>query len=226
MGSLTRATALAAGVALLVIGAVWMVRDDSTMSVKSAAEAPTATSAAPSRPSTGVATSPGSSAAVARAAPSQIDAQRPRRLTLPSGTAVDVRVASTSGTGELVLPSDINQAGWWDGGAKLGDPYGAVVIAAHVDSFEQGLGNFSELLSTRPGDTVSVASRTHQQLFNVVSAGLVSKSTLSGESPLYSARGEARLVLVTCGGPYDPDTGYRDNMVVVAVAEGAPSPKS
>ncbi|MEJ7689459.1 MAG: class F sortase [Nocardioidaceae bacterium] len=134
-------------------------------------------------------------------------------------------MASTSGTGELVLPQDINQAGWWDGSARLGDPYGAVVIAAHVDSVEQGLGNFSELLSTQAGATISVVSRDHRQDFKVVSARLVEKASLSGESPLYSASGERRLVLITCGGPYDPDSGYRDNMVVIAAADGGLAPK-
>ena len=37
-------------------------------------------------------------------------------------------------------------------------------------------------------------------------------------SPVYSLRGRARLVLVTCGGPFNRTTGhYRDNIVVTAV---------
>ena len=35
---------------------------------------------------------------------------------------------------------------------------------------------------------------------------------------IYSLEGAARLVLVTCGGPFDPVAGhYRDNVVVTAV---------
>jgi hypothetical protein len=35
---------------------------------------------------------------------------------------------------------------------------------------------------------------------------------------LYSRRGRPRLVLVTCGGPFDAGIGhYRDNVVVTAV---------
>ncbi|MGI8993003.1 MAG: hypothetical protein ACR2FP_01765, partial [Nocardioidaceae bacterium] len=109
------------------------VQRDPAMSVDSTVAMPTSASTTSTRPPPTTPASPQSSAAVAREAPSQVDAQRPQRLTLPSGTVVDVRVASTSGTGELVLPHDINQAGWWDGSARLGDPYGAVVIAAHVD---------------------------------------------------------------------------------------------
>ncbi len=226
MGRRAGTGALVGAVATVGLVLAFVVQRDPAMSVDSTVAMPTSASTTSTRPPPTTPASPQSSAAVAREAPSQVDAQRPQRLTLPSGTVVDVRVASTSGTGELVLPHDINQAGWWDGSARLGDPYGAVVIAAHVDSVEQGLGNFSELLSTRPGATISVVSRDHRQDFNVVSARLVDKASLSGESPLYSARGERRLVLMTCGGPYDPDSGYRDNMVVIASADGALSPKS
>jgi hypothetical protein len=35
---------------------------------------------------------------------------------------------------------------------------------------------------------------------------------------IFSRRGRPRLVLVTCGGPFDPSIGrYRDNVVVTAV---------
>ena len=42
------------------------------------------------------------------------------------------------------------------------------------------------------------------------------KEALPGD--VYSLRGRARLVLVTCGGPFNRTTGhYRDNIVVTAV---------
>lgn len=160
------------------------------------------------------------SAHVAAEAPSQVHAQRPLAMSLPSGISVPIELSSTSTTGELVLPRDINRAGWWDGSSRLGDPFGATVVAAHVDSFQQGLGVFSELLSARTGDRVVVTSRNHRQEYTVVSARLVSKQSLSSTSALYSSRGEPRLVLITCGGPYDPDHGYRDNMVVLAEPSG------
>ena len=157
-----------------------------------------------------------SSAGVATEAASQVHAQRPLAVSLPSGRSVPIELASTSTSGELVLPSDINRAGWWDGGSRLGDPFGATVLAAHVDSVRQGVGVFSELLSARPGDRIAVTSRDHRQEYTVVSARLVTKQSLSSTSALYSSRGEPRLVLITCGGPYDPEHGYRDNMVVLA----------
>jgi sortase (surface protein transpeptidase) len=135
---------------------------------------------------------------------------------------VPIDAAATARDGELVMPLDINRAGWWDGSSMLGDPFGSIVIAAHVDSFTQGLGRFVELLSMRPGDRVTVSSAGLTQDFTVVSARLVPKSDLSTGSSIYSVRGAPRLVLITCGGTYDANAGgYQNNMVVQAVPTGA-----
>jgi sortase (surface protein transpeptidase) len=133
-----------------------------------------------------------------------------------------VRVSATARTGELAIPVDIQQAGWWDGGSRLGDPYGGIVVAAHVDSFTQGLGRFAQLLSMRPGDVVTLTSKHLQEQFRVVSADLVPKSSLSASSDVFSARGRPRLVLITCGGAYTPAGGYQSNMVVTAAPVGRP----
>ena len=52
--------------------------------------------------------------------------------------------------------------------------------------------------------------------YRVTSVRRVRKQGLP--SSIYSRSGPARLVLVTCGGPFDTKTGhYRDNVVVTAV---------
>jgi hypothetical protein len=176
--------------------------------------------ASPHSASSRVRTTP---AQVGRAYPAQIDPERPRAVTLASGTTMRVRQSATSTSGSLQIPADIKQAGWWDGSSKLGDPFGAIVIAAHVDSFTQGLGRFAQLLSMKPGDVIRLQSAHLSQSFRVVSAGLVSKTTISATSDVFSATGSPRLVLITCGGQFDPaHGGYQSNMVVVANAEQPP----
>jgi hypothetical protein len=174
------------------------------------------TTTSPAQPPT---TRPGR-ANVAHPAPSQVDAQRPRAVTLPSGVTMAVDASATGADGELMIPTDIKRAGWWDGSSRLGDPFGSVVIAAHVDSFSQGLGRFVELLGIRAGDLVTVRSHGLEQRFRVVSAQLVPKATVNAGSAIYSASGPSRLVLITCGGSYQADSGYADNMVVVAAPAG------
>jgi hypothetical protein len=171
-------------------------------------------------PSTGAAGTEPTPAQVGRPAPSQVTAERPLAITLASGTTMRVRRSATSPTGALAIPADIKQAGWWDGSSKLGDPFGAVVIAAHVDSFTQGLGKFSELLTMKPGDVIRLASAHLSETFQVVGAGLVPKTSITATSDAFSANGPPRLVLITCGGQYDPTRGgYQSNMVVVATAK-------
>jgi hypothetical protein len=156
-------------------------------------------------------------AQIGRPGPLQVDSQQPRMLVLPSGIRMRVRQSATSASGALSIPADILQAGWWDGSSKLGDPFGAIVVAAHVDSFTQGLGRFAELLSMKPGEVVQLRSAGLSETFSVASAGLVPKSSISATSGVFSARGPSRLVLITCGGVYDPSHGgYQSNMVVVA----------
>jgi hypothetical protein len=164
-------------------------------------------------------------AGVAHPAPSQIDAGRPVALTLPSGTTMAIDASATGADGALQIPADVKRAGWWDGSSRLGDPFGSVVLAAHVDSFTQGLGRFVEVLGIHPGDLVTVRSRHLSQQFEVTSAHLVPKSDVNATSSLYAATGPPRLVLITCGGDYDPDTGYADNMVVVALPAGLLTPR-
>jgi Sortase domain len=159
----------------------------------------------------------------ARPAASQVFAERPVAIVLPNGATMPVLPASTDPSGVLQVPSNIDRAGWWDGGSRVGDPFGAIVVAAHVDSFTQGLGAFAELLNMRPGDEVRLDSRHLRQSFRVVSAHLEPKSSLATDSRVFGADGQYRLVLLTCGGSYDPSHGgYQDNMVIIASAEKSP----
>jgi sortase (surface protein transpeptidase) len=131
--------------------------------------------------------------------------------------------AATSPTGVLQVPEDIGRAGWWDGSSRIGDPYGSIVVAAHVDSFTQGIGKFAELLRMHPGDRVLLAASALRQTYQVVSARLEPKTSLATEAKVFDPGGLPRLVLITCGGPYNPDLGgYLDNMVVIATPEGLP----
>jgi hypothetical protein len=149
------------------------------------------------------------------------DAERPVGLRLPSGTLVPVRPAGTRGRGLLDVPDDIAEAGWWRAGARLGDPFGSILIAGHVDAVDQGLGSFAELLAVRPGQRVLVRSRGLEQAFTIRSRELVPRSRLRDAPRIYSVRGPRRLTLVTCAPPYLADRGgYQNLAVVTAIPEG------
>ncbi len=161
------------------------------------------------------------------AAGSQQHAARPTQVQLTSGRTVPVRVASTGARGLLQVPRDIRAAGWWDGGARLADAYGAVVIAGHVDSTTQGVGPFAELLSATPGDRIRVSGQSTTQRFVVDGVDLVPKVTLNTREEIFAASGPLRLVLITCAGPFLPDRGgYQDLAVVTARPAGVATRRS
>jgi hypothetical protein len=153
--------------------------------------------------------------------------EAPRRVVLPSGRSVPVVAVGTTGAGVLDVPPDVEVAGWWRGGARLGDPFGSVLVSAHVDSSEQGLGPFVELLGVRPGETVVLTSERLSQEYAVSSLRLLDKGPLSDQAWIHSATGPHRLVLVTCAGPFDPRRGgYQRLAVVTATAVGDPTRRS
>lgn len=162
-------------------------------------------------------------AGIGRAAGSQVATHRPDAVRLPSGVAMPVDSVATGDDGVLELPTDIGRAGWWDGGSRIGDPFGTIVLAAHVDSLTDGIGPFAELLRARTGQRLRVTGAGSVQQFEIVSVRLTPRASLSQESSIFSVRGPLRLVLITCAGPFDAARGgYRDNLIVTASAVGRP----
>ena len=139
----------------------------------------TAPPRASSSPSTAPTSAPAPSAvAPARRARTALVPEAPRVVTLPSGRAVAVAPAATLRSGLLDVPDDLGVAGWWQGGSRLGDPFGSILVAAHVDSRTQGLGPFAELLTVTRGERVGVASAGLTQEFVVRSRRLVAQGGL------------------------------------------------
>ncbi len=170
--------------------------------------------AAPAVPNGRPETSP---AGVASPAQSQVIPERPRRLVLPSGTMLQVDVVTADREGALGLPEDVDRAGWWRGSSRLGDPFGAVVIAGHVDSFAEGIGPIAEILDLAGGAVIQVGGQHLSRTYVVTSTRFVRRTRLAGQARLLSLSGDRRLVLITCGGPFDEAyDGYRDNVVLTA----------
>ena len=148
----------------------------------------------------------------ARTAPA---AERPVRIVLPSGRPVPVAAVGTTPRGLLDVPADVDVAGWWRGGARLGDPFGSILVAAHVDSRTQGLGPFAELLDVAPGARVDLRSGGLRQRFRVRSRQLVPQGSLADDSWIFDVAGASRLTLVTCAPPYVAARGGYQNLAVL-----------
>jgi hypothetical protein len=147
----------------------------------------------------------------------------PTWIRLPHGHLIRIQAVGTTRNRFLDVPLDVGVAGWWDGGSRVGDPFGSTLVAAHVDSRTQGLGPFAGLLTVRPGDRVRVWSDGLRQTFRIRTRRLRPQGTIGPGSWLHSPDGPRRLTLVTCAGPYDPaEGGYQNLAVIVAEPTGDP----
>jgi hypothetical protein len=140
------------------------------------------------------------------------------RLVVPgAGVTAPVDPVGVTADGLMQLPGDVRRVGWYRFGPAPGQPEGSAVLAGLVDSWDQGLGSLGRLRTVQPGDAVEVTDAAGATTrWQVVTRRLVAKPDLP-LAELFARSGPARLVLLTCGGPFDERTrSYRDNLVVVA----------
>jgi Sortase domain len=141
----------------------------------------------------------------------------PARVVLPDGTTAPVVPVGLHPDGSLVIPDDVRTVGWWTGGSTAGEAYGSVIIAGHVDSATRGLGVFAELRHLSPGQVVGLDAGAPHAQYRIISATRVPQAQISQAAGIFTVDGAPRLVLITCGGPFDPVRHrYQDNLVVVA----------
>jgi hypothetical protein len=126
-----------------------------------------------------------------------------------------VRSIGLQENGQLEIP-DATEIGWYKYGATAGHP-GSTVLAAHVN-WRGSRGPFSQLGTVEPGDQIEVAlndgtTRNYQ----------VTERTMYGKLELPKERiwrntGPEELVLITCGGEFNPEIrSFKSNIVVYAV---------
>lgn len=141
----------------------------------------------------------------------------PVELTLPGrGVIAPVVPVGTAPGGAMVIPDPPSTVGWWAPGPLVGAPTGAAVLAGHVDSADAGIGALAVLREVEPGEPVRVRGADGRELGYVVTAR---REYRKADLPLdlFTGDGAPGLVLITCGGAFDPATGhYADNVVVHA----------
>jgi len=119
--------------------------------------------------------------------------------------------------GSLGVPGDPSHVGWWIGSALPGAAFGTVVIDGHVDSAVAGPGALFHIADLRMGDQIVVNTARDQRVHYAVQARLVLSKQNPLPADLFTTTGPPRLVLISCGGPFDRQTlSYQDNIIVLA----------
>jgi LPXTG-site transpeptidase (sortase) family protein len=140
----------------------------------------------------------------------------PASLAIPAiGVDVPIRTVGLQADGQLEIP-DETEVGWYGLGSSPGEA-GASVLAGHV-SWNRTTGPFFRLAELEPGATIDIgladgAVRTYE----VVERAQYPKQALPVER-IWATGGPETLVLITCGGAFNPEIHrYADNIVVYAV---------
>lgn len=134
----------------------------------------------------------------------------------------DVRSVGIDDSGELEVP-DETEVGWYQYGSAPGLP-GSTVLAAHV-SWNRKIGPFHDLGKLEPGARVEVeAGDGSTRTYAVVERAIYDKDELPRDR-IWRTTGDETLVLITCGGDFNPDIRrYRQNIVIYAVPVAADTP--
>ena len=140
----------------------------------------------------------------------------PTRVSFADTSVVaDVVPVAVLASGALQLPDDPAQVGWWVGGAAPGESEGTIVLAGHIAGSGR-TGAMSVLLDVDAGQLVTIEDRRGDvHAYRIVSRSTSPKEDL--DPTLFATDGPPRLVLITCGGTFNAETGhYTDNVVVIA----------
>ena len=143
----------------------------------------------------------------------------PVLLALPSVDVTAPVVAVGVSKGNLQVPEDPAQVGWWASSAEAGADTGSVIIDGHVDTtrggpgalYRMGIGKLQlgDRVVVTTGLGLKVNYRIYAQSVYLKAAGL--------PADIFAASHEPRLVLITCGGAFDSaGKTYVDNVVVFA----------
>jgi hypothetical protein len=163
------------------------------------------------------AASTGAATTTTRAPTPQVTPAPPSTVAIP---AIGVRapvLAVHALDGVLGVPGDPRELGWWADGAAAGAATGTVVLDGHVDSAVSGEGALFDLTRLQVGDLVVVTTTPGRTVRFVVTARRRYVKADGLPPDLFRTDGPPRLVIITCGGPFDRSArSYLDNIVVFA----------
>lgn len=139
----------------------------------------------------------------------------PVRIEIPAiGVAADViPLGLVPESGELEVPQDFAQTGWWTGGPEPGE-IGSSVIAGHVDSFE-GPAVFIDLDQLAFDDLVRVTRADGSAATFAVRETIAVDKDEFPTGYVYGQTDTSVLRLITCNGDFSDGT-YLGNLIVTA----------
>ena len=139
----------------------------------------------------------------------------PVRLHIPRiGVDAPVESVGVNAKGNMAVPSVYSAVGWYENGPRPGAP-GNSVIAGHLDNSRGTSAVFVRLRELQRGDRIFVSDKNDNVLTFVVTRSELYAYTDSPGDAVFTSTGDARLVLITCEGEWDPTAKSYDKRRVV-----------
>ena len=142
----------------------------------------------------------------------------PRQISIRSldVSSAPIDPVGLENNGELEVPG-AEAVGWYRFGAGVAGGRGSTVLAAHI-AFNGVDGVFRDLADIEIGAVITVVDETGQAIdYRVTELAQYTKDGLPIRD-LFREDGAERLVLITCGGDFNPSLlSYDDNVVAIAV---------
>lgn len=146
----------------------------------------------------------------------------PFRLRVPSlDINANVQHVGLGKTGNMAVPTNYTDVGWYRGGSKPGQA-GNAVFDGHVDNGFGLAGVFSKLETIKPGAEVLVDYASSTVRFVVTRVESYSKDAVP-TGDIFTMTGRPGLVLITCEGDWlESQKTYEQRLVVYALLAPAP----
>jgi hypothetical protein len=140
----------------------------------------------------------------------------PNELDIPSLGVLAPLQSETIANSSLNIPSDVHTVGIWADGGQVVDTKGTVLLAGHINYFNQGNGALYDLSTISPNAEIFVSSPTGK-VTEWLADSLAAFPKANLPQNIFDPTGPRHLVIVTCGGAFNSATGhYVDNVVVTA----------
>lgn len=127
----------------------------------------------------------------------------PATLTISSiGLAATVEKVGVDQYGNMAIPVNPKNLGWYSPGVVPGQP-GNAVIDGHYDWYGIPQGPLYKLTSVKAGDEIDIKGVTGGTLVFKVTGPATAVAYNSHPQGLFRKGGDATLTLITCGGDWD-----------------------
>lgn len=142
---------------------------------------------------------------------------QPRAIDLPSLGVSNAPIipVGLEANGELEVP-EADTVGWYEFGVGVDGGRGSAVLAAHI-AYNGQDGVFRNLIDLEPGEIISI-DRDGEPIEYIIESVVDYDKWELPIDDFFSESGEERVVLITCGGSFNPElASYEDNTVAIAI---------